>query len=439
MNTELEYLYQLYKRFPLVSTDSRKVKPDSLFFALKGPNFDGNTYAKDAIKKGAAYAVVDNPEYQIDGRTILVENALHTLQQLALFHRRHLNYPVLGITGSNGKTTTKELVAAVLNGRYKAFSTRGNLNNHIGVPLSILSIPQDIEIAVIEMGANHQGEIAALCRIAEPTHGLITNIGKAHIEGFGGLEGVKKGKSELYRFLESRNGVAFLNLDERFLSTLVRGVPHVIPYKSSSELDPSIQPLETKLIADAPFLKVSFLGDDEQEVQVSTKLYGLYNLGNIMTAIAVGRYFKVPSQRIKMAIESYVPEMNRSQLIQQGSNTIILDAYNANPSSMEVAIKSLAAVKKAVTKVAILGQMLELGEEGPKAHQEIIELCKKLKIDQLILTGPLFKEAAKKFDCLYFEKVSDLKLWFNKQAFESTHILIKGSRGNQLEKVVGFE
>ena len=432
---EINELYQLYLQSGKVTTDSRQVEPGSMFFALRGDNFDGNQFAAAALEKGAAYAVVDDPAVAKSGSFILVDDVLLTLQQLARFHRRQFLIPVIGITGSNGKTTTKELISAVLASHYNTHYTRGNLNNHIGVCLTLLAMPLNTEVAVIEMGANAQGEIAALCRIAEPTHGLITNIGKAHLEGFGGLEGVKKGKSELYRFLSENRSTAFINTDEPFLEELSAGVSKRVAYCLSEDPAPDHQPYEVKLLETQPFLKVAFLGETGDIIDVQTNLIGRYNLGNLMSAIALGKYFKVPALKIKAAIEAYVPRMNRSQITSWGTNTIIMDAYNANPSSMEQALLNFSSME-ARRKVAILGDMFELGAESPAEHQRIAALAKAQPYDLLILVGEHFSEPAQQLDVQHFGTVNTLKEWFGQQRWERTCFLLKGSRGMQLEKLL---
>lgn len=359
--TSTEELYKIFLRHPNVITDSRKIEAGCLFFALKGERFNGNSFAADAIEKGAAFAIIDEPEFAIGEQFILVENVLEALQGMANFHRKQFQIPVIGITGSNGKTTTKELIYEVLSSHYPTHYTMGNFNNHIGLPLTLLKMQKGTEVAVIEMGANHVGEIEFLCKIAEPTHGLITNIGKAHLEGFGGIEGVKKGKSELYRFLEKNDGTAFVNLEELFLEELAKGLEHRIFYKKSDKPNPIAAPAETKLLTTHPFVRVAFLNEFAEILEVQSQLSGNYNFNNIMTAITVGRYFKVPSQKIKAAIENYVPSNNRSQVLEKDGNTYILDAYNANPSSMQRSLENFSKME-GQSKIAILGDMLELGE-----------------------------------------------------------------------------
>lgn len=433
---EINELYELFQQTGKVSTDSRRIEPGSIFFALRGEHFDGNAFAGEALKKGAAYAVVDDPAVLATGKNfILADDVLSTLQQLARYHRQQFHIPVIAITGSNGKTTTKELVSTVLAAHYTTHFTRGNLNNHIGVCLTLLDMKDDAEVAVIEMGANAQGEIAALCRIAEPTHGVITNIGKAHLEGFGGLEGVKKGKSELYRYLAERKGTVFINQEEPFLQELSKSVLKRVFYGLSDAPSPDHAPIEIQLIAEQPFLKVAFLDEQQQLLEVHSQLIGRYNLGNLITAIALGRYFKVPARKIKSAIEGYVPSMNRSQLIARDSNTFILDAYNANPSSMEQALRNFAATP-AKHKVAILGAMFELGVESPQEHLQIARLAAQLGFEQLILAGEDFEPAARELQIPYYRDAAGLKAWFSGQSWQDTLFLIKGSRGMRMESLL---
>jgi len=432
---EISSLYQLFLVSGKVSTDSRKIEPGSLFFALRGDKFDGNQYAKTALEQGAAFAIVDDPDLSNIEQCIVVDDVLQTLQELARYHRRQLHIPIIAITGSNGKTTTKELLAAVLGSQYPLHYTEGNLNNHIGVPLTLLKLDPRIEVAVIEMGANHQGEIDQLCRIAEPTHGLITNIGKAHLEGFGGVEGVKKGKSELYRYLAETGGLAFVNNDEAFLHELSAPVKKRIFYELSENPAPNHKPYEVKLLQLQPFIRVAFLDENEQLIETGSKLMGNHNFQNIKTAVTLGKYFKVPGAKIRAAIEGYNPNMNRSQILPWGSNSILLDAYNANPSSMEATLRTFAE-NEAAHKVVILGDMFELGEEAAQEHQRIAQLALDLSFQQVILTGHNFAVPAKTLGCPHFVDANALKTWFQAQQWENTAFLIKGSRGMALEKIL---
>jgi UDP-N-acetylmuramoyl-tripeptide--D-alanyl-D-alanine ligase len=431
---EIEFIYTLFQKYPKVITDSRKIEEGCLFFALKGDNFNGNEYAQEAIQKGASYAIIDEEEYQKGNETVLVDDVLATLQKLATFHRRRMIIPIIAITGSNGKTTTKELISVVLNSQYSCHFTKGNFNNHIGVPLTLLELKPEHEVAVIEMGANHVGEIDFLCKIAEPTHGIITNIGKAHLEGFGGIEGVKKGKSELYKFIQWQNGVAFVNRGEPFLSELSEGISKRVFYKKSKNPDPLEAPYETILFQESPFVKVGFLGNNEEIISTQSQLIGYYNFNNIMTAVSIGRYFRVRPERIKEAIENYIPSNNRSQLVNKSTNTFILDAYNANPTSMENALVNFGQVA-ANKKVAILGDMLELGKFSDEEHLKIAQQAIELKLDQVILVGEEFSKV-KIAGVRHFENVNDLKEYFSKKYFQETHFLIKGSRGIKLEELL---
>jgi len=425
-------LYQIYLKHPVVCTDSRNVPSDSLFFALKGEKFDGNQYASLALENGAAYAIIDNPKYQKGEQYILVEDCLTCLQQLANFHRNQFKIPVIAITGSNGKTTTKELMTRVLTSTYPTHATRGNFNNHIGVPLTLLAMKPETEVAIIEMGMNHLGEIAELCKIANPTHGLITNIGKAHLEGVGGLEGVKKAKSELYAYLKENAGLIFVNRDEQFLWELIGDYRKKLSYSRTAELAEHYI-YQVELQESNIFVKASFKNDSRQSIEVDTQLIGQYNFNNVMTAIVIGQYFKVPPLKTKAVIESYVPYNNRSQFVQRDSNTFILDAYNANPTSMQKALDYFQTFP-ALHKIAILGDMLELGKENLQEHQNILNQVKNLDLQKVILVGKQFKQCNSAH--LHFEDVQELKTWYQQQQFENTAFLIKGSRGIRLEALL---
>ncbi|MBI2730408.1 MAG: UDP-N-acetylmuramoyl-tripeptide--D-alanyl-D-alanine ligase, partial [Sphingobacteriales bacterium] len=364
----VEKLYKIYLQYPSVQTDTRKLKAGDLFFALKGANFNGNLFAEQALEKGAAYVIVDEAIEGADERIIKVDDVLTTLQQLAKHHRQQFTIPFLAITGSNGKTTTKELIHVVLSSQYKTYTTEGNLNNHIGVPLTILKIKGDAEIAVIEMGANHQKEIASYCTYALPDYGLINNCGKAHLEGFGGVEGVRKGKGELYDHIRTNGGTIFINTDYNYLKEMSKGIAKKISY-GTADADTTGHLLESE-----PFLKV-IITSDENIGTIQTQLVGNYNLPNVLAAVATGKYFKVPAEKIKSAIENYAPSNSRSQLIEKGTNKIILDAYNANPSSMKVAIENFAKIH-ADKKVLLIGAMAELGDDSIKEHEDIVTLIK---------------------------------------------------------------
>jgi UDP-N-acetylmuramoyl-tripeptide--D-alanyl-D-alanine ligase len=432
----LEDLYQLYRQHPVVSTDSRQITPGCIFFALKGEHFDGNRYAAGALEKGAAYAVTDDPTLPDNARCLRVTNVLQMLQALALHHRRQFDIPVIAIGGSNGKTTTKELVSAVLSSHYPCHFTKGNLNNHIGVPLTLLSMPPETEVAVIEMGTNRPGDIEELCAIAEPTHGLLTNIGKEHLEGFGNIAGVKKAEGELYRYLHARKGCLFVNLSEKYLDAMTRRNDRKVAYGRSENLQAGDAKIDIRLIRETPFVQAAFMSEEGRETEVQTRLIGRHNFNNIMTAIALGVYFKVPAAKIKTALEVYTPSNNRSQLLARDTNTILLDAYNANPSSMVPAIEALN-VMPGKAKVAILGDMLELGVDSVKEHEAVLRKAARMRFDRLVLVGPEFgKTTFKKYGALHFPDYAAAKNWFEKQNFDGAAVLIKGSRGIALEKIL---
>ena len=424
----VEELYGIYKRYPSVQTDTRKLKPGDIFFALKGENFNGNRFAQQAVDAGAAYAVIDEKEFEITGKTFLVNNALTTLQQLAKYHREQFNIPFLAITGSNGKTTTKELIHAVLSTTYKTYTTEGNLNNHIGIPLTTLKIKTDAEIAVVEMGANHIGEIASYCTYTLPTHGLITNCGKAHLEGFGSIEGVRKGKGELFDHLKTlTHGIAFVNWDYDYLQEMSKGISGIIKYGTGGDAH-----VIGKVLKNDPLLEIEIVQGIEAK-KISTQLVGEYNLPNILAAITVGKQFKISDQKIKSAIESYTPSNSRSQLIQKGTNKIILDAYNANPSSMKLAIENFSKIKSD-NKVLMLGAMAELGKDSIAEHQAIVDLISQYSLKEVVLVGGDFLKI--KHPWMSFATAEEAKVWLQDQHFENTHILIKGSRSTKMETVI---
>lgn len=426
MRATLDELYNIFLQHRTISTDSRQVPDGCLFFALKGENFDGNAYAKNAVESGAAYAVIDNAAYEHE-KTLLVDDVLTTLQQLALMHRRKHHIPVLAITGSNGKTTTKELINAVLSRQFRVTATRGNLNNHIGVPLTLLEITADTELAIIEMGANHQGEIAQLCTFAEPTHGMITNIGKAHLEGFGGYEGVIKAKSELYSWLRNTKGKVFVNAGNPLLMQLTAGMDRVLFGPEQNTY------CRGTLVKNTEMLEIEW-HSGSGIIPISTHLVGNYNFENAMAAICIGMFFEVPAQKIQSAISDYIPSNSRSQAMKTARNTIILDAYNANPTSMQAALSNFSQVK-ADRKMVILGDMLELGEESPAEHLAIIKLVQESAFEKVIFVGPEFKKAAgQQFIC--FTHSADACQWLLEQKPEGYSILVKGSRGIKMEKVL---
>jgi len=423
---DIEELYQLYRQFPSVQTDTRELKKGDIFFALKGENFNGNTFSKSAIDLGASFVVIDEPEFSIPGKTILVSDVLNTLQQLAKYHREQFSIPFLAITGSNGKTTTKELVHTVLSTNLKTYTTRGNLNNHIGIPLTLLSIRKDAEIAVIEMGANHLGEIAAYCEYTQPTHGIITNCGKAHLEGFGGEEGVKKGKGELFDYIRSNKGTVFIMNDYAYLQDLSRGIEKKITYGTSQST------VNGTVSKNDPFLEVS-VNLANETFTIKSQLVGAYNLPNILAAIAVGNYFNIPVEKIKSAIENYIPSNSRSQLMIKGTNKIIADAYNANPSSMKLAIENFAKLE-APNKILILGGMKELGDGSIAEHKSIVDFIGKFTWKDIILVGGDFNNINPPYK--KFATADEASTWIETQKIENSYLLIKGSRSIKLEKVI---
>ena len=422
---KIEDIYKIYKQFPSIQTDSRKLKKDDIFFALKGPNFNGNNFAKQALESGAAYVVADEPLSLQSEKIIQVANVLETLQHLAKYHREQFRIPFIAITGSNGKTTTKELLHEVLSTTFKTYTTNGNLNNHIGIPLTILKIKPDAEIAVIEMGANHLHEISGYCGYAKPTHGLITNIGKAHLEGFGGEENVKKGKGELFQYLQDHEGTVFVNVDDPAVFDLSKSKNNSIFYGSKSEN------VKGTIEKNDPFVGVKI--EDEIPFAIQTNLVGAYNLPNVLAAVCVGKYFKIESEKIKSAIENYQPSNSRSQLIRTDTNTIILDAYNANPGSMKASIENFAKMK-GDKKILLLGSMMELGTESEKEHADIVSLIDQNKWDAVVLVGKNFKEIKNNYK--NFENSLQARDWLKKENVENAQILIKGSRSMQMEKVL---
>jgi UDP-N-acetylmuramoyl-tripeptide--D-alanyl-D-alanine ligase len=425
---DIASLYQLYLKSGKVSTDTRQIAPGSLFFAIKGPKYNANAFAQEALSKGASYAVVDEKEYVIGEQTILVQDGLTALQQLAMYHRDQLEIPVIGLTGSNGKTTSKELVNAVLSKKYKTLATKGNLNNHIGVPLTILSIDSSVEIAIIEMGANHVGEIALLSSIAMPTHGFITNIGKAHIGTFGGFENIIRGKSELYQHLITQDGVVFINSQNPILANMAKRFKKPLFYPAKGDY------YQSQLISADPFIKI----ETEDGTILNTQMIGSYNFENIATALCIGKYFGVEPAKAEQAVVEYVPGNMRSQIIQKGTNTIILDAYNANPSSMQAAVESLAGMK-AKNKVAILGDMYELEEEAEKEHRTLGKLLQEKKLDRVYLCGTLIRAAKEECPAArHFETRELLIDELKKNPITDSTILVKASRGMGLEGVVVF-
>lgn len=432
----IEDLYKLFVACnQKITTDTRKLENGAIFFALKGENFDANAFALDAVKSGCAYAIADRADVADGEKILLVNNVLEALQNLAKYHRSQLKYPIIGITGSNAKTTHKELILAVLSQKFNAFATKGNLNNHIGVPLTILSLTHQHEIAIIEMGANHQGEIAELCAIADPDYGIITNIGRAHLEGFGGEEGIRKGKGELYKHIASKNGKLFVNGDDQVLMDMSQGMNSVF-YGEKKEFDVYGKPFNNSEFVE---FKWGTKGTEiESKAIVRTHMFGHYNFINLMCAVCVGNYFGVSESLINKALQDYVPEMNRSQVKQTEMNTLILDAYNANPSSMNLAIQNF--IKQSFpSKMCLLGDMLELGEYSRIEHQKILDSLMGQNVKSVVLVGPLFYQLKDSYLAFhFFEKIEEAEEYFRNQTVSGETILVKGSRGIKLEKLVNF-
>lgn len=424
---DIDRLYDLFLQSPQVETDTRKLQSGSLYFALKGPHFNGNTFAAEALNRGAAYAIVDERIEPWSDRYLLVPDVLTCLQDLALHHRRQFSIPFLAITGSNGKTTTKELIHQVLSMSYITYTTQGNLNNHIGIPLSLLRVKKDAQMAVIEMGANHQQEIAGYCRYTLPTHGIITNCGKAHLEGFGGVEGVRKGKGELYDHLRQHQGTVFVMWDYDYLRKMSEGIPHRITYGThDADITGSISQND-------PFLEVNIHPSKTPGFKISSQLVGEYNLGNLLVAVAVGRHFQVPDLHIQKALEAYHPSNSRSQLMEKNGNRFVLDAYNANPSSMRAAIENFARLPFP-NKILILGSMAELGSESRREHESILQLIQSHTWKQVVLVGAAFTTLPHPF--LSFANADEAARWFQQQHFTHHSFLVKGSRSMQMEKVI---
>jgi UDP-N-acetylmuramoyl-tripeptide--D-alanyl-D-alanine ligase len=426
---EVHQLYQIYLQYPRVQTDTRKIAAGEMFFALKGDNFNGNAFAQQALQLGAAYVVVDEPQYVINDKCILVFDVLGTLQALATYHRQQLQIPVLAITGSNGKTTTKELINAVLSTQYSTSCTIGNLNNHIGVPLTLLSIPLTAQIAIVEMGANHQQEIKTYCQWALPTHVLINNVGKAHLEGFGGLEGVRKGKGELYDFAAEHKCIVLSNTDLTYLADMQqeRNITHSITY-GRQQAQYTGMPIDNNGLLSVGILTPGM------ETTIDTQLVGDYNFANVMAAVAVGSTFNIGIDTIKQAIQEYTPSNSRSQLIKLGTNTIILDAYNANPTSMKGAIENFARTTYP-NKYLMLGGMWELGADSIAEHQHIVDLIEHYNFNNVVLVGGHFKDVYHQF--IYFDNSLQAAQWLQQQQLSNAAILIKGSRASAMEKVLG--
>lgn len=418
---DIQTLHALFLSHSTVITDSRKVSAGGIFFALKGDNFNGNQFAVAAIEQGASYAIVD--EVIDHPKCIQVEDVLQTLQDLAHFHRVYLGLPIIAITGSNGKTTTKELAHAVLGQKFKTIATRGNLNNHIGVPLTLLSMDSSTEMGIVEMGANHLGEITALAAIAAPDYGYITNFGKAHLEGFGSIAGVIKGKSELYDYLKTNEKIIFQNVNDPLQHEILEAYPHTYTFGKSGTVDCSIFPHERQMVC-----------VEYDHTQIQSQLIGAYNFNNIAAAIAIGSYFGVATPEIVTAIETYIPQNNRSQIIQSGTNTIILDAYNANPTSMLAALDNLSQTDRK-NKVVILGDMLELGTSSAKEHQDIAHRVESMDLISAYLVGPKFSQTATE-RAIRFNSIEELRVQLETKPLDEAYVLIKGSRGMALEQLL---
>ena len=425
---ETTSLYAVFRDYPVITTDSRNIPTNSIFFALKGDKFNGNVFAEEALSKGASYAVIDEPEFATNDRTILVDDVLFSLQQLAQYHRKQLGLPILAITGTNGKTTTKELITAVLTKKFRVNSTKGNLNNHIGVPLTLLSMNEQTEFGVVEMGANHPGEIKTLCDIANPDFGIVTNIGKAHLEGFGSFEGVIRTKSELYDFIRNKGGKCFLNADNLLLVQQAKGI-QLISYGKSTDyfMTGELTSADNYLVVKALFQK--------GWLYLKSKLVGDYNFENLLAAACIGKYFEVDPLLIQKAIAEYTPSNNRSQLIKKATNTIIMDAYNANPTSMMAALTNFAGIQHE-NKCVILGDMLELGDASAEEHQKITDFIEEQTFSEVYLVGPQFKNTIDRTQKKKFERVELLSAYLKTQPIENRLILIKGSRGIHLEKIL---
>ena len=428
----IEKLYSQFKIHPKISTDSRNIEEGAIFFALKGDSFNGNKFADQALANGASYVVLDEDGHTKSDKALLVDDVLTCLQELAKHHRNNLNIPVLAITGTNGKTTTKELLATVLAKKFKVSATKGNFNNHIGVPLTLLSIPFDADFSIVEMGANHIGEIAQLCEIAQPDYGLITNIGKAHLEGFGSFEGVKKAKGELYEYIRNKGNAIFKNIDNQILNSISGDV---VAYHYGANVDTDVfgQVTETD-----PFLSLEFFDSSDKLLQpyaVATRLAGEYNFENVMAAVRIGLYFGVEKNELIAAIESYEPQNKRSQILSTKTNKLVVDAYNANPTSMSLAIRNFGKMK-AQNKSLVLGDMLELGEYSLSEHKGMIELIMQSNWECVFLVGGEFQKANIETEFLSFSNVNELISHLEKNPIHNNLILIKGSRGIQLETII---
>ncbi len=425
----IEALHHYFLQTTGVCTDTRNINEQSLFVALKGDNFDGNQFVAQAIKSGAKYALTSNINFADNNAIFYVNDTLKALQSLANFHRKQFDIPVIAITGSNGKTTTKELFNAILSKKYNTLATKGNLNNHIGVPLTLLQLNAAHEVAIIEMGANHQGEIELLSQIAEPTIGLITNIGKAHLEGFGGIEGVIKGKTELYHFLQKQNGLIVYNADNAILKEKIN-YNNTLRYAFNNEAD-----CKGKIENDQPFLNLNYTFKNEKQTSVHSNLIGIYNAENMLSAICVAKYLEVDDQSIVDGIAAYAPDNSRSQIIKKGTTTIILDAYNANPSSMKAALDNFSKID-AKNKIVILGDMFELGETSAEEHQHIAQAAIQNKANQCIFVGPQFSQTEAAQSQQSFMNVPDCIEYLKTLPLKECTVLIKGSRGMKMEQIL---
>ncbi len=426
---EISKLHSIFLQSSGISTDSRNIKPNQLFFALSGENFNGNQYAKQALEKGASYAVIDDIKLE-DNNFIYFNNTLKTLQQLAQYHRKYLNIPILALTGSNGKTTTKELINCVLSKKFNTTSTKGNLNNHIGVPLTLLSMNDSTEFGIVEMGANHMKEIELLSSITQPNYGLITNVGKAHLDGFGSEENILLGKTELYEYLKKDlKAIVFVNTKDNRLIERSRPIKSVLFGINNNKTS-----APTILLKENPSIELDWKG-----ISIKSNLMGAYNAENIAAAIAIGSYFNIDDEKIQQAIQEYSPKNNRSQIVKTDSNTILLDAYNANPTSMLLSIKNFEKTATEKTKVAILGDMFELGKESNKEHTSIIDYLSLSKnIDRVILVGSNFYNCSKKNNLEFYKETKEVIALLKYESIKNQEILIKGSRGMKLETIIDF-
>ena len=429
-------LYSIFLQHPIICTDSRNCPEGSLFFALKGDNFNANAFALSALEKGCAYAVVDEAEFAIDDRFILVDNVLESLQNLARHHRQQLGTTIIGITGTNGKTTTKELIAAVLKEKYNILYTQGNLNNHIGVPLTLLQLKAEHELAVIEMGANHQGEIKTLAQIACPDYGIITNVGKAHLEGFGSFEGVMKTKAELYDFISESGEKIFINRANQNLLAMAESAGLAAQEKQVAynlEIGDKNAQITGNITDCSPFLQLAYSKNEGAIFEIKTNLIGSYNAENVLAAITIGDFFGLTNEQIKCGLEKYVPQNNRSQLTVTEHNKLVVDAYNANPTSMRAAILNFAQMNVGA-KTLILGDMLELGEQSNEEHQQVVNLLQQKSLENVLLVGSEFLKTQNNYRC--FENVDELLNHLIANPIKNNYVLIKGSRGIKLEKVI---